>query len=147
MAVSERVAPYVEQALDNERVHENVRRAVDASRGAYARARSKKRKTEVLRDRRMRRRAREAVKAVRDATAAVVQARRRRRRRRRARIFGIVVAAAGLLFAVAQGRRLLKLLYRGLRLVKRAEDTPAAAGEVAKSAAADTPAEHVPSAV
>ena len=63
MSSIDRVAPYVEQLLENRDVRADIQRAASKARQAYAGARGKKAKRKVLADKRIRRRVGEIQRA------------------------------------------------------------------------------------
>ena len=109
-----RVAPYVEQLLDDDQVRKNIRRAVDAGREAYGRARGKE-ASKALKDRKVQRRVREAMQAVGEVLSGVARGPQKRRRARRARtLAGVTIGAGGLLLALnADARQTVLALLGG----------------------------------
>ena len=104
MAVTDqaaRIAPYVEQLLDDDEVRENVRRGVDATRQAYERARDKKRASQALKDRKVQRRVRDAMQAAGEVVGRVARRPKERKRARRGRTLAILaLGGAGLAAAL-----------------------------------------------
>ena len=82
MPVSDRaaaLAPYLRSVLDDREVQAAVRRAVTAGRDTYQRARGKS-PAEAVKDKRLRRRAQQAVAATWEVWVAVTAPETRRRR-------------------------------------------------------------------
>lgn len=107
MALSDRaavVAPYAQQLLYDREVQDAVRRAVGATRDAYARGRGKGAR-EAAKDKKLRRRLQQAVGATWEAWAAIAEPPRRTSRRRLG-LIALVVGGAGVCVAVnAQARQ------------------------------------------
>jgi hypothetical protein len=102
MTVSARlsaVAPYARQLLDDEEVREAARRALDASRESYQRARGKNAR-EAVTDKKLRRRLRAALGASAEFWAAMTAPQPRRERRFWRRLTIMSVLGAGVFFAV-----------------------------------------------
>ena len=108
MTVSERlsaVAPYARQLLDDEEVREAARRALDASRESYQRARGKNAR-EAVTDKKLRRRLRAVLGASAEFWAAMTAPRPRRKRRFWRTLTIVSVLGAGVFLAVnGDGRR------------------------------------------
>ena len=109
-----RVAPYVEQVLEDDHVRKNLRRAVDASREAYGRARGKE-ASKALKDRRLQRRVQEAMDAAGEVVRAIARGPQRRKRARRVRtLAGVAIGGGGLALALnADARRKALALFGG----------------------------------
>ena len=117
MAVTDqaaRVAPYVEQLLDDENVRENLRGAVQATRQAFGRARRKKRASQALKDRKVQRRVQEAMHAAGEVVSAITREPRRRKRTRRVRaLAGLAIGGGGLALALNPDARRKALAFLG----------------------------------
>ena len=104
MAVTDqaaRLGPYVEQLLDDDKVQENIRRAADAARQAYGRARGKKEASKALKDRQVQRRVQETMNAAGEVVGRVARGpQRRKRARRRRALAGLAIGAGGLAVAL-----------------------------------------------
>ncbi len=98
-----RIRQYAEQLLADEDVNEGMRRLTTAGRGAYARARDKKRTRDALTDRGFRRRLADAAEAANQLIEAVREAPSAQRRRRRRRTLTMLLAG-GALVVVAVSR-------------------------------------------
>ena len=109
MAVTDqaaRVAPYVEQLLDDDKVRQNSRRGVEAAREAYGRACSQKQASQALQDRKVQRRVQEAMQAAGEVVGRVARGpQERRRARRRRRLAAVALGGAGLALALNPGAR------------------------------------------
>ncbi len=105
------VTPYLEPLLYDREVQGAVRRAAEAGRRTYLRARGKP-PAEALKDKRLRRRARSTAIAAWQVWAAVDAAHSRRRPRWRRRLLLVPVAVAGAygvyLASNADGREALR---------------------------------------
>ena len=102
MTVNERlsaIAPYARQLLDDEEVHEAARRALDASREPYQRARGKNARQAVS-DKKLRRRLHAALAASAELWAAMTAPQPRRERRFGRKLTIVSVLGAGLFLAV-----------------------------------------------
>ncbi len=100
MGLSQRasaVAPYAQQLLYNQEAQEAIRRAANAARDAYGRARGKGPRQAVS-DKKLRRRLQQAVGSAREAWSAVEEP-PRRKRGRRLRLVALSMAGAGVLVA------------------------------------------------
>ena len=142
MSSIDRVAPYVEQLLENRDVRADIQRAASKARQAYAGARGKKAKRKVLADKRIRRRVGESVMAARDAVLDLQQARetelRKQRRRRRVRlvVLGTLAGAA----MVAANERVRTRLASQLGIgADAAQAPPETTPAVDQDAVGDTP--------
>ena len=109
-----RVAPYVEELLDDEHVRKNIRRAVDASREAYGRARGTK-ASKALKDRKVQRRIQDAMQAVGEVASGIARGPQKRKRARRARaLAGVAIGGGGVVLALnADARRKALALFAG----------------------------------
>ena len=140
MAVTDqaaRVAPYIEQLLDDDKVRAHLRRAADATRQAYQRARGKE-ASKTLKDRKVQRRVQEAMQAAGEAVNLLARAPQKRKRARRGRaLAGLVIVGGGVAIALNP-----ELRSKALALVGgedgaapettppgRADTTPPPAGE------------------
>ena len=103
MAVTDqaaRVAPYVEQLLDDDKVRAHLRRAADATRQAYQRARGKE-ASKTLKDRKVQRRVQEAMQAAGEAVNLLARAPQKRKRARRGRaLAGLAIVGGGVAIAL-----------------------------------------------
>jgi hypothetical protein len=102
MALSDRaaaVSPYVEQLLHDKEVQSAARRAVGATREAYARARGKSAR-QALEDKKLRRRLQQALAAAWEAWSAIEQPAPRRKARWSAGLVLLAAAAAGVFLAL-----------------------------------------------
>ena len=102
MTVNERlsaIAPYARQLLDDEEVHEAARRALDASREPYQRARGKNARQAVS-DKKLRRRLHAALAASAELWAAMTAPQPRRKRRFGRKLTIVTVLGAGVFLAV-----------------------------------------------
>jgi hypothetical protein len=98
MSVTDRVAaagPYLQTALDDREVQDALRRATNAGRETYRRARGKS-PGKAVKDKRLRRRAQRAAIASWQLVAAVDAAQTRRRSRRGRRVIFAVAVLGGL---------------------------------------------------
>ncbi len=136
MAVTDqvaRVAPYVEQLLDDDKVRAHLRRAANASRQAYLRARGKE-ASKTLKDRKVQRRVQEAMQAAGDAVNRLARAPQKRKRARRGRALAVLAIGGGGL-ALA-----LNTEVRNKALALLAGEDGAAADTTTPPGGADTPA-------
>ena len=103
MAVTDqvaRVAPYVEQLLDDDKVRAHLCRAAEATRQAYLRARGKE-ASKTLKDRKVQRRVQEAMQAAGEAVNLLARAPQKRKRSRRGRaLAGLAIVGGGLALAL-----------------------------------------------
>jgi hypothetical protein len=102
MTVSDRltaVAPYARQLLDDEEVREAARRALDASRESYQRARGKNARQAVT-DKKLRQRLHAALGASAEFWAEMTAPQPRRERRFCRRLTIVSVLGAGVFFAL-----------------------------------------------
>lgn len=96
-----RVAPYVEQLLDDDQVRKQIRRAANATRQAFLRARGKKGASKTLKDRKVQRRVQEAMQAAGEAVNQLGRAPQKRKRSRRGRaLAGLAIGGGGLALAL-----------------------------------------------
>lgn len=82
MSTIDRVAPYVEQLLEDDDVQANLQRSVTRARQAYAAVTASKNAKKAVKDRRVRLRLTQSVAAARDAAIALRQGPEKQRRRR-----------------------------------------------------------------
>ena len=133
MAVTDRaarVAPYVEQLLEDEGVRENIRQAVDATRQAYGRARAKRRTSQALKDRKVQRRVRDAMQAAGEALTEIARGPQKRdRARRRRTLAALALAGGGLAVALNPQAR-----ARALALLGGEDETARDAADPAEEA-------------
>jgi ferric-dicitrate binding protein FerR (iron transport regulator) len=88
--------PYIQRALEDEFVQEQLRDAVSGARAAYLRAR--KRRSQAVEDKRLYRSLRQAATAIRNATSALQPPKRPpKRRRRNAMVVAAAITATALL--------------------------------------------------
>jgi hypothetical protein len=110
----DRLAPYLEQLLDNDDVRGNLGQSVRRARQAYGGVKGRRDAKSALGDRRVRQRLAQSAAAARDAVAGVKRGgekelQKRARRRRRRGLLAAVVVAAG----AAAAARMLGLLGGG----------------------------------
>jgi ferric-dicitrate binding protein FerR (iron transport regulator) len=95
-----RLSPYLQEALDNEYVQDNLRRGAERLRAAYAR--SQKRRVKAGRDEKLRRQMEEAVISLSAAAKALAGGPEKKKRRRGRRAIALAaLGAAGIGVAVA----------------------------------------------
>ena len=133
MAVSDqaaRLAPYVEQLLDDDKVRKNIRRAADATREAYGRARGKKEASKTLKDRKVQRRVQEAMQAAGEVANRLARGPQKPKRTRRGRaLAGLAIGAGGLALALNSEVRQKALALLGGEDGVAADTTTPAKGE------------------
>lgn len=131
MAVTDqaaRVAPYVEQLLDDDKVRNHLRRAAGAIRKAYLRARGKE-ASKTLKDRKVQRRVQDAMEAAGEAVNRLGRAPQKRKRVRRGRaLAGLVVVGGGLALALNPEARNKALAFVGGEDGAAPDTTPPPAG-------------------
>jgi hypothetical protein len=124
-----RVATYVEQLLDDDQVRKHIRRAADATRRAYLRARGKE-APKVLKDRKVQRRVQEAMQAAGEAVNRLARGPQKRKRARRGRaLAGLAIGAGGLALALNPEVRSKALALLGGEDGAAPDTTPPPAGE------------------
>jgi hypothetical protein len=98
---------YIQRVIEDAKLRDNVRSAVDSTRSAYSRLSNGKAPTKaLLEDKKLQRDLRHAAEALRDATVALTAAPRRARKRRRlGRKLLILGLAAGLALAGSEKLR------------------------------------------
>ncbi|HLH66370.1 MAG TPA: hypothetical protein VKV27_11755 [Solirubrobacteraceae bacterium] len=101
--------PYIQRLIDDSKLRDNVRTALDSGRSAYERLISSKApQRALLDDHKLQAELRRAAEAVRDAAVALYDAPKRpkpKRRRRLARRLGMLVVGAGLALAASESLR------------------------------------------
>jgi hypothetical protein len=97
------LAPYVDDLLEDSKLQADLRRAAVMSRDALRRTRKKK--TDAVKDPLIRRRAQQAVEAARSAAERVGEAPARRRRRRRLRAASLLLVGVAIATAAADTAR------------------------------------------
>ena len=101
-----RLTPYVQELLDNEYAQENLLNGAARLRAAYER--SKKRRVNVARDRKLRRQLRVAALSLGEGAKALAGGRRKppkRRRRRLVMLLGIGALGTGVALAASEDLR------------------------------------------
>jgi hypothetical protein len=136
MSTIDRVAPYVEQLLDNDNVQANLQRAATRARQAYGGAKGKKNKKKALTDNRVRQRLTQSVAAARDAVVALKrgrdeEARKQARRRQRRRALVLALAAGGAVVMSSRDAR-SRVLGR-LGGVAGSSEDPTESGELSET--------------
>jgi hypothetical protein len=105
--VASRLTPYVQELLDNEYAQENLLEGAAKLRAAYER--SRKRRVEAARDRKLHRQLRVAALALGEGAQALAGGRRRKPAKRRGRrlvmLLGIGALGAGVALAVSEDLR------------------------------------------
>lgn len=95
-----RIAPYIEQMLEDESARENLRRGAGKLRDAYER--SQKRRVKATRDEKLRRQLRSAAQLLGDGAAALVHdVQKPKKRRRKLLLRLLAVGALGAAVALA----------------------------------------------
>jgi hypothetical protein len=101
-----RIAPLVEQLLEDESAQENLRRGADKLHDAYRR--SQKRRVKVTRDEKLKRQLKSAVKSISDGAGALLdgaQKPKKRRGRRLLRLLALAAIGAGVALALNEDLR------------------------------------------
>ncbi len=103
-----KVSPYVQRLIEDARLRDNLRAALDSSRSAYGRVTNGKTPAKaLLEDKKLHKDIQEAVEAVRDATTALTEAPKKRARKglRLGRKLLFVSVGAGLALAGSEKLR------------------------------------------
>jgi glutamine synthetase adenylyltransferase len=103
-----KVSPYVQRLIEDAKLRDNLRAALDSSKSAYGRLGNGKTPAKaLLEDKKLHKDIQEAVEAVRDATTALAEAPKKRARKglRLGRKLLVVTLAAGLALAGSEKLR------------------------------------------
>ena len=103
-----KVSPYVQRLIEDAKLRDNLRAALDSSKSAYGRVSNGKTPAKaLLEDKKLHKDIQEAVEAVRDATTALAEAPKKRARKglRLGRKLLIVTVAGGLALAGSEKLR------------------------------------------
>jgi glutamine synthetase adenylyltransferase len=103
-----KVSPYVQRLIEDAKLRDNLRAALDSSKSAYGRVTNGKTPAKaLLEDKKLHKDIQEAVEAVRDATAALAEAPKKRARKglRLGRKLLFVTVAGGLALAGSEKLR------------------------------------------
>jgi glutamine synthetase adenylyltransferase len=103
-----KVSPYVQRLIEDAKLRDNLRAALDSSKSAYGRVTNGKTPAKaLLEDKKLHKDIQEAVEAVRDATTALAEAPKKRARKglRLGRKLLVVTVAAGLALAGSEKLR------------------------------------------
>ena len=98
------LAPYVQQLLYDEQVRDAARRALEASRDSYERARGRSAR-EAVSDKKLRRRLQQAIGATGEFWAALAEPRRPRKSRRWPKVAIVAAGGAALVLAINSDAR------------------------------------------
>jgi hypothetical protein len=105
-----RLAPYLEQLLEDEAARDDLRRGADKLRAAYER--SRKRRVKVSRDERLRAQLRSALRSLGDGANELISgAQKPKKRRRRTLLKLLPLAAVGAGVAIALNEDLRSSLF------------------------------------
>jgi hypothetical protein len=116
-----RIAPYLEQLLEDEAARKDLRRGADKLRQAYER--SQKRRVKATRDQKLRGQLKSAMRSLGDGASGLVRGAEKPKRRGRTMLKLLPVAAVGVGVAVALNENLRTSLFGS------GAPTPANAGE------------------